>query len=169
MDKLNSMLNRFVCNKDQDIEHFLKDKAIEFLENKLASTYLIMYEENINNGNYEIEGYFALSTKALACSNLSKSLAKKFGHGRIHEAESFILIAQLGKYIGQDKISDINLDIILDLINDAVVGILEYLPYRFMIVECNDAVFNKGIYQSRGFKVINESNPDGLHQLYKPT
>lgn len=167
LEKLQLILDKFVCTLDPDIEHFLKEKSIEFSNRKLANTFLIVDEDKVKDEGYIIEGYFALATRALSCRRLSKTQAKKLGSGKAHEAVPTILIAQLGKYISNERKSQLNIKSIFSLIDDVVTASLEYIPNKVLLVECNDEVFEQGLYQSMGFKPIQQDQEDKLHQLYK--
>ena len=74
-DVLNNGLNSFRNSRDEDIESFLRFKAVEFEKRHWCSTYLLVDVENFQKGILSIDGYFTLSNKVISIpDNLSKLL-----------------------------------------------------------------------------------------------
>ena len=72
------MIDNFSCKFDKDIENFFKDKSLLFQQKNKAKTYLILDNDKLEQGNFSILAYFALSTKVLHLPDeLSKSQRKK--------------------------------------------------------------------------------------------
>ena len=57
-EELELILSEFISQKNDEIQIFLKDKAIEFAKKKLSITYLVT-----DNENGELLGYFTLAHK----------------------------------------------------------------------------------------------------------
>lgn len=169
------MIDSFRCIKDNDIEYFLKNKAIAFDIERSAKTFIIFDEDRYINRDYFIEGYFSLAVKALSCSDMSKTLKKKLGRGIPAEAQPFILVAQLGKYISESSFSEICIDDILEHVDIIVGNYTEMIPIKLLLVECNKDVFDKRIYQDAGFSFLQTETrinrdtglPVTFYQLYK--
>lgn len=99
-DKLIQLLSEFSCPLNMDVEHFLKEQAIEFAKKHQAVTYLVLSLEDA-----ELLGYFSITIKpfvikAEAFSNSAKRKLARFS--KINESEqtynlAAYLIAQLGK------------------------------------------------------------------------
>ena len=103
-NKVKSILSSFVCEKNKDVQMFLRDKAIEFSKQGLAKTTLVYWVSDDGVEKYLV-GYFTVASKYLCVSkdSISKSLAKKMNaHGTFNSnTREYIvpapLIAQLGK------------------------------------------------------------------------
>lgn len=97
------LLSHFSCPYNPDVEHFLKNSAIEFTKQGISSTYLIMA---ISDNKYILVGYFTLANKTFcfdANSISSRTLQRrllKFSQYEKNIQRHFIsapLIGQLGK------------------------------------------------------------------------
>jgi len=152
-DEIIAYLNGFVCNKNIEIESYLKNNSIDFNKKHQAMTYLLF------DRNRDVIAYFALSVKPISikCEQLSNNELKKLL--RIAEIDindnslnpSAYLIAQLGKKDG----SIINLDMIFKFVNyyinaaqDICGGVVEFLES-----ENNDRLIQ--LYKDKGFKIFN--------------
>ena len=152
-DEIIAYLSDFVCNKNIEIESYLKNNSIDFNKKHQAMTYLLF------DRNRDVIAYFALSVKPISikCEQLSNNELKKLL--RIAEIDindnslnpSAYLIAQLGKKDG----SIINLDMIFKFVNyyinaaqDICGGVVEFLES-----ENNDRLIK--LYKDRGFKIFN--------------
>lgn len=100
-DKLQTILSRFMCPQNTDVDNFIKTKAIGFSKQGIAMTYLVFSD----NEQPEFVGYFTLANKfvSIAGSALSKTLQKRILKFSQFDSElnrylvSMPLIAQLGK------------------------------------------------------------------------
>lgn len=165
-------LQTFECKLDLDVQHFLNNKAIESNERGIAYTHLIFDEEICEAGEQRIEGYFTLTMKTLEFGDgVSNSTIKKLCGGYKKHSKPFILVAQLGKYIGDTRVSELTLQDILSCILDQVRSIDRFVPVRYILVECSKEMLSTGLYQSLGFTLIGhtirESKPctEELYQL----
>ena len=99
-DKLMQLLSEFSCPLNMDVEHFLKEQAIEFAKKHQAVTYLVLSLEDA-----ELLGYFSITIKPLVikAEPFSNSVKRKLARfSKINEDEqtynlAAYLIAQLGK------------------------------------------------------------------------
>ena len=152
-NEIKTYMNEFVCNKNTEIESYLKNNSLEFNKKHQAMTYLLFSSDK------KVIAYFALSVKPINIKSeqLSNTELKKLL--RITEVDandnslnpSAYLIAQLGK---KDS-SAINIDIILKFVNyyineaqDICGGVVEFLES-----ENNEKLIT--LYQNRGFKIFN--------------
>ena len=71
-DKLQSILSRFMCPQNIDVENFIQTKAIGFARQRLAMTYLVFSDEE----SPDLVGYFTLANKFVSINGnvLSKTL-----------------------------------------------------------------------------------------------
>lgn len=94
------LLSEFSCPMNLDVEHFLKNSAIEFTKKNQSVTYLVFSKDN-----GELLGYFTLALKPLTIRGETVSNTTKRKLLRISELDeksdtytmSAYLIAQLGK------------------------------------------------------------------------
>ena len=148
------------------IEQFLHTKAIEFIDRRWCSVYLLLNEDDFINKSIKVEGYFTLSHKAMTVAdNLSKTKVQKISGFKTAEALHFVLIGQLGKYIDEynKMCSCLTAQDIVDEACAIIEETSEIIPCRCIMVECNDYVRNKGIYESCDFKYLQN---DGDHNQY---
>ena len=165
-------LRRFKCCKDLDVQGFLNHKAIDFEVRGWATTYLLLSRERFDSGDLFVEGYFALTHKAVIFdSKVSLSSRKKIAGTKTAETESFVLIGQLGKRIGctSDGTTVCSSLTAVDLLNDAM-SIIEqssnYIISRNVIVECKPIEKIKHIYEHYGFADLQYDEQEALHTLY---
>ena len=107
-DDLVQILSEFSCERNSDVERFLKNSAIEFTKKNQSVTYLVF---SVEDG--ELLGYFTIALKPLTVRGEAVSNTVKRKLLRISELDeetqtytmSAYLIAQLGKNFanGADK------------------------------------------------------------------
>lgn len=99
-DDLRQMLSEFSCEKNQDVEDFLKRRAIDFTNKHQSVTYLVFATDDA-----QLLGYFPLTIKPITVSGepFSNTTRKKLSRvSTLNEKEhtyslAAYLIAQLGK------------------------------------------------------------------------
>ena len=99
-DELRQLLSEFFCDKNPDVERFLKEQSIEFTKKNQSVTYLVFSNEDAS-----LVGYFAITIKPITVNaeNFSNTMKRKIA--RVSELDeengtytlSAYLIAQLGK------------------------------------------------------------------------
>lgn len=99
-DELRQLLSEFFCDKNLDVERFLKEKSIEFTKKNQSVTYLVFSNEDVS-----LVGYFTITIKPITVNaeNFSNTMKRKIA--RVSELDeengtytlSAYLIAQLGK------------------------------------------------------------------------
>lgn len=99
-DELRQLLSEFFCDKNADVERFLKEQSIEFTKKNQSVTYLVFANEDA-----ALVGYFTLAIKPISVNaeNFSNTMKRKIA--RVSELDeengiytlSAYLIAQLGK------------------------------------------------------------------------
>ena len=107
-DDLVQILSEFSCERNSDVERFLKNSAIDFTKKNQSVTYLVF---SVEDG--ELLGYFTIALKSLTVRGETVSNTVKRKLLRISELDeetqtytmSAYLIAQLGKNFanGADK------------------------------------------------------------------
>ena len=104
-DALRQILSEFFCDKNPDVERFLKERSIEFTKKNQSVTYLVFSNEDAS-----LVGYFTLTIKPITVNaeNFSNTMKRKIA--RVSELDeesgtytlSAYLIAQLGKNYKDD-------------------------------------------------------------------
>jgi hypothetical protein len=99
-EELQQLLSEFSCEKNPDVERFLKEQSIEFTKKHQSVTYLVF-----SNEDAALVGYFTLAIKPISidASDLSNTMKRKLV--RVSELDeingtytlSAYLVAQLGK------------------------------------------------------------------------
>lgn len=141
-----------------------------FLNEGLCAVYLILDEDEFDQGKIKIEAYFTLSHKSLITPQVSKTKIRNAA--RFPDAESihFVLIGQLGKYIAEDpelgeKRSDITSGEILDYAFEIIRASSSLIPCRCAMVECSDNPKVQQVYTNYGFSFFQYDGEH--HQFYK--
>ena len=169
MDRLSIALDSFRCYRDDDIETFLRQKALNFLDRGWCSIYLLVDEELFDKGSINILGYFTLSHKSLIPEGASKSTIKKASGMSGSESIHFVLIGQLGRYLERKPdgsiIAGISGKELLDRAFEVIHAASELIPCRCVLVECSD---NKKVHQFYLDNRFSKFQHDGEHlQFYK--
>ena len=99
-EALQRILSEFSCDKNPDVEDFLKNKSIEFTRKNQSVTYLVFA-----NDDAALLGYFTITIKPISvrADAFSKNMQRKLSRVSELDEESGVLtlpaylIAQLGK------------------------------------------------------------------------
>ena len=99
-EELRKILSEFSCEKNSDVERFLKERSIEFTKKNQSVTYLVFANEDA-----ALVGYFTITIKPISVNADSFSNTMKRRIARVSELDevnntytlSAYLIAQLGK------------------------------------------------------------------------
>ena len=161
-DGLNSILSGYSCPLDNDIEDFLRHKALAFSRQSLAKTHLVLasYKDV-----YVLAGYYTLSNKVMFIpdrNRLSVSLKRRLAKFAFYLPETKMtiltapLIAQIGKNYanGYDKL--ISGDELLKLACDEVQKVQLSVGGKAAYLECRDIAKLIEFYESNGFRQFAE-------------
>ncbi len=157
-EKTKDILSEFSCDKNKDVETFLKKKAILFTKQGVAQTHLVFY---IEEGKKYFVGYFALAIKNFDIEFSRKQLNSKFSR-RLHRFAiydkkskvnrmSTVLIGQLGKNYSNDNNKLILGDELLELACDKVREVQRIAGGKFVYLECEDKKCLVDFYERNGF------------------
>lgn len=164
-ERVKETLSSFRCDKNLDVEEFLKYKAIEFSKQGIASTFLVFTsykDEQVLIGYYSLANKFwTISNKALS-KNLERVIrryatlpdSKEGGHKVYNLA--IPLIAQLGKNFENDYNKLISGDELLKMACDEIVKAQLILVGKLAYVECVDDEHLKEFYEQNGFRYVNK-------------
>lgn len=139
-DEVKSILSEFSCQKNPEIENFVKNNAVEFAKKKMSITYLVV------DATESVRAIFTLTHKAIELTNenLSNTMRKRIQrHSRLDEStDSFnvsaFLIAQFGKsdtYSTEENISGYAL---MDFTFEVLAAVQHDIGGGLVYLECED-------------------------------
>lgn len=166
-------LSQFSCPKNPDVEHFLKNVAIEFAKQSISSTYLVMASYK---GEYVLAGYFTLANKVFCIEK--EALPSKTWRRRMSKFGQFDktiqrytisapLIGQLGKNYTNSYNTLITGDELLKLALDKVREMHRIVGGKIVYLECENKPFLLDFYSRNGFvnfgtRVLDRDETDKL-------
>ena len=163
-DNVISLLGTFSCSKNEEIEKFIRERAVDFVHRKLAVTYLVFDEE----GN--CVAYFTLANKALEFPVLGMSVSTR---KRIERYSKFneksgvyivpaFLLAQFGKNYSYPKKHALSGDALMDFVFEVVASIQYMIGGGILYLECEDNSFLLEFYQNlhNGYRLFGERKSD---------
>ncbi len=163
MHCLSEALCSFRCCLDEDIESFLNDKAMRYVDRNWCAVYLIMDEERFLAGKVEIEAYFTLSHKALVPTNASKTRQREAAGWKDPGVIHFVLIGQLGKYMDGQRSAGLSAGKILNYAFEVIRASSSLIPCRCALVECGESAKVHNLYLDYGFSFFQN---DGEHHQF---
>lgn len=154
-DDLKNDLKSFSCKTNEEIETFIREKAIDFAKRKLSITYLV---EDINDG--AILGYFTLTHKSIVvdAANLSKSSEKKLARYSRKDAKtgnymaSAFLLAQFGKNYAVDEGKRISGSELMSFADIVLIDIQYRIGGGIVYLDCEDHDKLIKFYSGQNFK-----------------
>lgn len=171
-DRVKAILADFSCPLNEDVEFFLKKKAIEFMKQGLASTTLVFVSYKKEP---KLVGYYTLANKTINIKRdkLSKSLIKRLNKFcqynsilKIHTMAA-PLIGQLGKNFTDGINEQITGDELLKMACDQVHFIHKLCGGKVAYLECEDVDKLKKFYDSNGFVEFGKRELDGDEEHVK--
>ena len=172
-EELHQILSDFSCDRNPDVERFLKEQAIEFTKKNQSVTYLVF-----SNMDAELVGYFTIAVKPInvSASKFSKTMNRKIA--RVSDLDegtdtytlSAYLIAQLGKNYRNGANEKITGQQLLQAAVDTIMK-LQYMAggmVVFLETEDNRKLL-KFYEEENGFKRFDlreaKAGTDGAHTL----
>jgi len=170
MDRLTDALDSFRCCLDEDIETFLRTKAIQFTQRHWCAVYVLVDEQEFDAGHLVVDAYFTLSHKTLVPSAASKTSVKAASGFKEAESLHFVLIGQLGKRIERTENggvlkAQLSSSEILDDAFDTIRASSALIPCRCVLVECGNNPKVHKVYTDYQFKYFQFDGEH--HQFYK--
>lgn len=159
-----------MCERDSDIQSFLKEKAIKFEKLGKSRTFLIFDEDE---DEFKVLAYFTLALQVLKVpDNLSNRRIKEFdGFSAKFKGEKItefptMLIGQFGKNdLHKGKIS--GFDLMQYCLNTLLDGQMR-LAGRIITLECKDVPYLVEFYSQFGFlKIERDYEENELLQFIK--
>lgn len=162
-NKTKNILKNYICDLNNDVEYFLKEKAIEFSKQDISRTYIVMGKYK---GEEVIIGYFAITNKVtnikkVALSETKRKRLLKFATFD-KESKSYSialpLIGQLGKNYYNNYNTLISGEILLKMACDKIKETQDLIGSRFVFLECEDKSKLKEFYENNGFVCFGKRN-----------
>lgn len=158
---VNKTLSSFSSPKNNDIESFLKNKAISFAMQNIAPTTLVYA---CDKNEWKLCGYFTLTIKTIEIdrANVSSDLFKRVKKFGAYDKERNMctipapLIAQLGKNYGNGYNRLIDGSELLKIACDEVRKAQYILGGKIVYLECEDAKKLKDFYGKNGFREFSQ-------------
>ena len=163
--KLQEILDEFICDKNIEVEKFLKEKAISLSKQGISKTYIVTTSIEENN---IIVGYFSIANKMTKIKNdffggRTKRRFERFAETS-QNTNTYLaylpLIGQLGKNFYNNYNKYITGDILLRLACKQVYQVQKLIGGRFVFLECEDIPKLKKFYESNGFICYNKRKLD---------
>ena len=159
-EELELILSEFICQKNDEIQTFLKDKAIEFAKKKLSITYLVNDSET-----GDLLGYFTLAHKVLEVPalGLSNTVRRKMSRYSTldNRNESYMvsafLLAQFGKNYSVDEERRVSGAELMDCVDEVLKRIQHQIGGAIVYLDCEDEEKLITFYSDvSGYKQISE-------------
>ena len=170
-EKAQQLISIFVCNKDPDIESFLKNKAIMFEKAGKSRTFFIFDEDE---SDFQILAYYTIAIRVLKIPDELLSVGKtqkldgysgKFRNQKITEFPT-ILIGQFAK--NDLFIDKINGSEMMQYCLNTIYDGQKKLGGRIIMLECKDNIKLLKFYNNYGFEKLDKDYSDGeLLQLIR--
>lgn len=155
-DELRQILSEFFCDKNPDVERFLKEQSIEFAKKNQSVTYLVFSNEDVS-----LIGYFTIAIKPITVSaeNFSNTMKRKIARvSKMNEENSTYtlsayLIAQLGKNFKDGANEKISGEQLLQVAVDTIKEIQYMAGGMVVFLEADDNENLMHFYEDKnGFK-----------------
>ncbi|MBR0252997.1 MAG: hypothetical protein IJQ57_06570 [Synergistaceae bacterium] len=167
IDLLEYILSSFSCLRDEDIQNFLRKRAIDFEKLLKSRTYLVIDEEQFENQNFALKdltiyGYISLAVKVFTVpettSNRQRQQLDGFSakeHGKQISNFPCYLIGQLARNsnVPKEIISGAELlQVAYNIIGEAV----KLVGGRNILVECHNDKRLVQFYLDNGFYKVSQ-------------
>lgn len=170
-EELNQILSEFSCDKNPDVERFLKKDSIEFTKKNQSVTYLVF-----TNDDAVLVGYFTIAVKPITVNAEKFSNTMKRKIARVSELDeatatytlSAYLIAQLGKNFAGGANERVSGNQLLQAAVDTIKE-LQYIAGGMVIFleTDNDQKLLQFYEEQNGFKRFDiRETKDGIEQSH---
>mgnify|MGYP006968286324 FL=1 len=145
-EKLEQSFQKFSCQRETDLEDFLKDKAILYENTNFGKTYLILDKEELDKGSFIVMAYFTIAQKSVDISAISNKQKRKMlgsypGRDNLKSIPAY-LIGQLGRSDSYSSQQLSGTDILNECYN-AISMAARIVGGNLIILECRECMFLK--------------------------
>jgi hypothetical protein len=165
---LEKKLREFSCERDPDVESFIKTKAFDYERSGYSRTYL--YEcFNDLDGKSEIVAYFTVAMTSVSFTEISKNRKAKVlgGFPGRTSLDHFagLLIAQLARCDKYDGMFISGQRLIEDA-EDVIEQGRQYLGGKIIYLDCKEPLIS--FYERNGYVLLAQSpSSQGLSKMFK--
>lgn len=151
-ESVQAILSEFLCPQNNEIQTFVRDKAIVFAKQRMAITYLVFDDEAT------LIGIFTLTHKSITINagEMSKSVMRRFErHSKLDEKTnsftvSAFLIAQFGKNYQYSPNGNLSGDELMDTTMKVLKDIQKEIGGGIVYLDSEDNPFLLSFYQKQG-------------------
>ena len=159
-EEVRTALSDFKCEKNSEIENFLKNNAVDFARRKISVTHLILDDDG------QIAAYFTLTHKPsnISSSSLSNSAIKTLSRYAILDKDSnsfnisAFLIAQFGKNSAYNGFRNISGNKLMDFCFEILESVQKQVGGGIAFLECENKKQLLNFYQNENnrFRIFGE-------------
>ena len=167
---LSPFFNDFTCEREKDLEIFLRNKAITYDNSNLGKTSLIIDKDSFDQGKLDVMAFFTIGQTSVDIGALSNNKKKKL-LGSVHGRDKLLsyqayLIGQLGRS-DMYTTDDISGETILNECYAEIRKVQRIVGGRLLLLECREHMFEL-FYQKKGFEKLTDfPDEQGLYTLYR--
>lgn len=166
LSALKQAFNEFKCERENDLEVFLRDKCLTYEQAGNCRTFLILDEKQLEeHSKLSIVAFFSTAIAPLDISDLGRKVKKKL-HGPVplnKDLISVFLIGQLGRNDDYSK-ELMPGELIINECFAAIERAKKIVGGRILLVECRQHLLK--FYKKHQFVDVSKGK-DNLYQLYK--
>ena len=146
----------------KDVINFLINDAIDYEKDDTTRTYILINDEQWENGIIQIDGYFSIALKIICFNNVDESfLLETFGDKKSGNRVAF-LIGQLARSNASEKGTG------KMLLNEAlsyISNVSDIIGGRLVYIDCDKSL--QSYYEQNGFEFLQQKHKSELIQMYK--
>ena len=167
---LSPFFNDFTCEREKDLEIFLRNKAITYDNSNLGKTSLIIDKDSFDQGKLDVMAFFTIGQTSVDIGALSNNKKKKLlgsvpGRDKLLSYQAY-LIGQLGRS-DMYTTDDISGETILNECYAEIRKVQRIVGGRLLLLECREHMFEL-FYQKKGFEKLTDfPDEQGLYTLYR--
>lgn len=169
--KLKKAFEKFSCQRELDLENFLRYKAITYDKTNYGKTYLIIDSDKLRDeSEFCVVAYFTIAQKSLDVSAISKKKKRKVlgeypGRDGLGSVPTY-LIGQLGRCDDYTS-EDLSGEQILNECYHSISIAAQIVGGNIIVLECRECMYAK-FYEGQHFKKLyDDLNDENLYTLYK--
>lgn len=167
-DDINSILAEFSCPLNDDVEYFVKHKAVQFEKVDLARTYFVYA---IDNGESKLCGMYSLATGHLELDSKLTRKQKRSFFGTTYSLGKTInthLIGQLSKNFSNNNDKLISGDLLIELAFERIKERNMLSPSPVIHIDCKDELKLRSFYERMGFVYFKKNEDKDLLMYLMP-
>lgn len=142
------LVEEFDCG-DVDLNEFLKEDSLTYLDGKLAVTYILLYNQNLI-------GFFCVSNDAIPLGGKDKRLLQKLGKGQ--KTYPALKIGRLG--IQKERQRKGFGTLIVNYVIGMALTLSEKIGCRYIAVDAYDHHIPIEFYKRNGFKGLKKTKSE---------